>query len=362
MASIHNETYDLREAKISLDDVTINDASEFGINRSTVSLKDKALTSIGAANNMDLYDEFDSRVAEMGGSSNTMGVKVNDKAQPDQTLVLLENQQGDGNVVSLDPTVDIAEAGELQEFRSETIEMNVDADNLSDTVIVNSSSIVDVNGNDAGNQTAGVIHFAGVTSEVDASSQVKLPVETTDQDIGVLSVETGANADADQEDLDVDVPVVHTLQKTEKIPLNEMETCACETDIQKDGVAHTESLPTTLLPLDMGECSTHILSDEHVMDEIIQNDQMQLEEDMFLYAEAEYNAENLKRGLCDVEKIINSSDLVMVDVDLRNPTYDGNTKEADIDQVDYNVSPLLDNVSCQQSSRDFRFTMFWPCS
>lgn len=362
MALMHNETYDLSEAKISFDDVTINDASEFGMNRSTVSLKYKALTSIEAANDMDLYDEFDSRVAEMGGSSNIMGVRVNDKAQPAQTPVLLENQQGDGNVLSLDPTVDVAEARELHEFRSETIDMNVDVEILSETVVVNSLSTVDFIGNDAGNQTAGVIHFADITSKVDASSQVKPPVETTDQDRGVVSVETDANADADQKDLDIDVPVVNNVQKTQKIPLNEMETCACETDIQKNGVAHNESLPTTLLPLDIGECSTHILSDKHVMDERIQNDQMQLEEDMFLYAEAEYNAENLERGLCDVENIINSSDLVMVDVDLRNSTYNGNTEEADIDQVDYNVSPLLNNISCQQSSRDCRFTMFCPCS
>ncbi|XP_074343562.1 sister chromatid cohesion 1 protein 4-like [Apium graveolens] len=334
MASMHNETYDLKEAKISLDDASTNDASEFGINRTTVSLKDKALTSIEAANNIDLYDEFDSRVAEMGGSSNIMGVKDNNKAQTAQTPVPLENRLGDGNVVSLDLTVDVAEARELQEFCSETIQMNVDAENLSETVLLNSLSTVDVIGNDVGNQTASVVHFADITNEVDASLQVKPPVEKTDQDKSVVSVETDANVDADKKDLEVDVPVVHDLQKTQKIPLNEMETCACETDIPKDGVAHTESLPATLLPLDMGECSTHTSSDGHVMDERIQNDQTQLE-DMFLYAEAEYNAENLERDLCDVENIINP-DLVMVDVDLRSSTYNVNTKEADIDQVDHN--------------------------
>lgn len=367
---MHNETYDLNEAKISLDDVTVNDASELGINPSTVSQKDKAVAFIEAANDMDLYDEFDSRVAEMGGSSNIMGVRITDKAQFPQTPAPMENQQGDGNVVSLDPTVDVAEARELQEFcsetieiRSERIEMNVDAANLNEISVVNSSSTVDVIENDAGNQTAGVIHFAAdITSEVDASSQLTPSVEMTDQELGVHSGEIVANADADKKDLDIDVPIVHNTQKTEEIPLKEMETCACETDIQKDGVAHTESLPTTLLPLDMGECNTHILDDEHVMDERRQNDDTQLKEDIFLYAEAEYNAENLERGVCDVENIINSSDSVMVDVDLRNSTYNGNTKEDDIDQVDYNVSLLLKNISCEQSSRDCRCTVFWPCS
>ncbi|KAK1372723.1 Sister chromatid cohesion 1 protein 4 [Heracleum sosnowskyi] len=336
LASMHNETYDLSEAKISLDDVTINDASELGINPSTVSQKDKAVAFIEAAHDMDLYDEFDSRVAEIAGSSNIMGVRITDKAQPAQAPAPMENQQGDGNVVSLDPTIDIAEARELQEFHSETIEMNVDAANLNEISVVNSSSTVDVSVNDAGNRTAGVIHFAAdITNEIDASLQVKPPVETTNQELGVHSVEIDANADADKKDLDIDVPVVHNAQKTEEIPLNEMETCPSETDIQKNGVAHTESIPTSLLSLDTGECSTHILSDEHVMDERRHNDHTQLEEDIFLYAEAEYNPENLERGLCDVENVINCTDSVMVDVDLRNSTY-GNTTEADIDQVNYN--------------------------
>lgn len=352
LACVHNEKYDLSEIKISFNDVTVNDASsEFGTNRSTVFLEDKPVTLSEAANDMDLYDEFDSRVAEMGGSSNIMGVRVNDKAQPTQTPMLMENQLGDGHVVSLDPTVDVTEAKTLQEFRSETTEMNVDTANLKDIVVVYSSSTVDVIENGVGDQLAGVPHLAAnIPSEVDASSLVKEPVEITDQELAVLSVEIDANEDADKKDLDSDVTVLHDVQKTEEIPLIVMETCASvqvETDIQTDGVENAESVPSTISSLDMSKCSTHIISDEHVMDERRKNDQALSEEDMFLHAEAEYNANNLERGICDVKNMINSSDSVMVDVDLRNSTYNGNTKEVDIDQVDYNVSLLLDNIPCE---------------
>ncbi|WOG83018.1 hypothetical protein DCAR_0102191 [Daucus carota subsp. sativus] len=351
LASLHNETYDFSETKISLDDVTINDASlDFGMNRSMVSLKDKAVTFLGAANDMDLYDEFDSRVAEMGGSSNIMGVRVNNKAQPAQTPVLVESQQGDGQIVGLDLTNDVAEARDIQDLHSETVEMDADAANLKEPVVVCSSSAVDVIGNGVDNRTDGVLHLAAdISNEVDASLQVKEPVETTNQEAAVLSIEIDAYTNADKKDLDIDVTVVHDVQKNEEIPVNEMETCAevqVETDNQADGVAHTEIEPTSLSYLDMGDCSTHILGDEHVMDERRQTDQALIEEDMFLYAEAEYNsknleraeynAKNLERGFCDAENVVNSSDSVMFDVDLRNATYNGTAKEVDIDQVDYN--------------------------
>ncbi|KAK1402879.1 Sister chromatid cohesion 1 protein 4 [Heracleum sosnowskyi] len=343
LASLHNQAYDLSETRISLDDVTINNAS---------SLQDKAGTSFEVAKDMDLYEEFDSRVAGIGRESDILDGRVNYKAQPSEAPVLVESNHLDGQSVSLDPTFDVAGTNNLQDMHPETIEMDVDAVNPDANGAFYSSSTVDVMSNGTGDQTASVLHFgtgdqtasvlhpaAGITNEVDVTLQIEAPVETTDQQPDVLSVEIDVNA-ADKKDHNVDRDIVHDVHATEEISSRQMEiydSVQVETEFHTEGVAHTESVYPTTMSVDMGARGSYNLSDEHAVDELRQNEQALLEEDMFLYAAADFNVNNLETGgVYDVENITNSLDPVMVDVDFGNSIHKENTKEFETDQVDYN--------------------------
>ncbi|WOH15298.1 hypothetical protein DCAR_0934835 [Daucus carota subsp. sativus] len=355
LTSLHNQAYDLSETTISLDDVNIDHALS----------KDKAGTFFEATKGMDLYEEFDSRVAEIGGGSNSLDGRVNYEAQPAkapvlvdyeaqpaeapvlvdyeaqpaEAPVLVESQQGDGQSMSLDPASDVAEAKNSQDLHPETIEMDVDAVNTDVTAVVYSSSTVDVTRNGTGDQTAGVLQLdAGITNEVEVTPQIEAPVQTTDEQPNVLPVEIDANA-ADKKEHNVDIDV-HDVDVTEDIPSRHTEICdsvQVETEVCTEGVAHTESVYPTTMSVDMVACGTYNLSDEHAVDEARQNEQALLEEDMFLYAAAEYNVNNLETGgVFGMEEVTNSLDPVMVDGDLRNSMHEENTKEFNIGEVDYN--------------------------
>lgn len=364
MASLHNQAYDLSETRICLDDVTINNAS---------SLQDKAGTIFEAAKGMDLYEEFDSRVAGIGGGSDSLDGRVN--PHPSEAPVLVESHQHDGQAVSQDPTFDVAEVNNSQDMRPETIEMDVDAVNPDATGVVYSSSTLDVMGNGTGDQTASVLQLAaGVTNEVDVTPQIEAPVKTADQQPDVLSVDIDINA-ADEKDHNVDIDIVHDVyatdivhdvHATEENLSRQMEICdsvQVEKDFYTEGVPHTESVYPTTMSVDMGVCGSYNLSDGHAVDEAKQNEQALLEEDMFLYAAAEYNVSNLEpRGVYDMGDVTNSLDPIIVDGDLRNSIHTENTKEFETDQVDYNVSFLLDCYHTSNLVVVECFTKFWPFS
>lgn len=333
LASLHNQAYDLSETRISLNDVTIYNAS---------SLKDKAGTFIDTSKDMDLYEEFDSRVAGIGGGNNILDGTVNYIAQPVEAPVLVEIQQHDGQSVSLDLTSDVAEAKNQQDLHPETIEMDVDAVNPDATGVLYSSSTVDVIRNGTDDQTTGVLQVAaGITNEVDVTPQIEAPVTTTDHQLDVRSVEIDVDA-ADKKDHNIDIDVVH-VDVTEEISSRQTEICGSvqvETEFHT-GVTHTESVYPTTMSVDIGACGTYNLSDEHALDKAEQNEQAVIEEDMLLYAAGEYNVNNLETGgVYDMEDVPKSLDPVMADVDPRNSIHTGNTKEFDVDQVDYNVSLL----------------------
>ncbi|XP_074332143.1 sister chromatid cohesion 1 protein 4-like [Apium graveolens] len=348
LASLHNKAYDLSETRICLDDVTINNAS---------SLEEKAGTVFEATKGMDLYEEFDSRVAGIGGGSDILDGRVNHKAHPSEAPVLVESHQHDGQSVRLDPTFDVSEVHILQDLRPETIEMDLDAVNPDATGLVYSSSTVDGMRNGTDDQTASVLQLAaGFTNEVDVTPQTEALVKMTDQQPDVLSVEIDINA-VDEKDHNLDIDIVHDvyatdiahadIHATEEILSRQMETCdsvQVEKDFHTEGVPYAESVYPSTMSVDMGACVSYNLSDGHAVDEAKQNEQALLEEDMFLYAAAEYNVNNLEtRGVYNLEDVTNSLDPVTVDVDLRNSIHNENTKEFDTDQVDYNDYPAAGN-------------------
>lgn len=298
-SSLHNQTYDLSELRITMKDE--NNASS-GLARELRSLDDEFNAYLEASKNKDLSVEPPlTKETGKAGSTDLMEVRGDSEAQAVEMPVTGSGHE-EHTARLKEPTSNEAEAKSSQECFGEITEMDIDGKNILEVDAVNNDATVNVF--NTGEMT-GAISQLGSSDKTDGPD-ASLPNDALESIADQpLCVEIKANDFENNLD-----EVEHALRMNEEVLSRALEGGASVeigTDIQTEGVAHSPTLnPSTTFSPEMGGCNTETVTVDHIMEDV---SQVVVQEVSHLDAEVDYNATNnlVTDEFCGEERIIDSS-------------------------------------------------------